>query len=228
MTITELRTNRYHRTLPIERDHAPRPLGGRSKRILDVVLALTALVLAAPIIAFISILIRATAKEPAIFSHTRVGFNGKPFACYKFRTMRPNSDQALAAYLSTNPDAAREWEQNRKLKHDPRVTPLGHVLRKSSLDELPQLLNVLRGEMSCVGPRPIVADELQRYGPYAGDYLQTRPGITGLWQVMGRDAIGYEGRVTMDSMYVRNWSVRADLAILVRTVFAVMRFDRTS
>ena len=228
MTITALDTNRYRHTLPIERDHTPRPLGGRIKRIMDVVLALAALVLAAPIMAFIAILIRAIARQPAIFSHTRVGFNGKPFTCYKFRTMRANSEQALAEYLSKHPDAASEWEKHRKIKYDPRVTPLGHVLRKSSLDELPQLLNVLRGEMSCVGPRPIVADELQRYGIYAGDYLQTRPGITGLWQVMGRDAIGYEGRVAMDSIYVRNWSVWADLAILVRTVVAVMRFDRAS
>ena len=228
MTISAFDTNQYRRTLPIQRDHVPRPLGGRRKRMLDVVLALAALVMAAPIMAFIAILIRATARQPAIFSHTRVGFNGKPFRCYKFRTMRANAEQALAEYLSKHPDAAREWEQDRKLKSDPRVTALGRVLRKSSLDELPQLLNVLRGEMSCVGPRPIVADELQRSGAYAGDYLQTRPGITGLWQVMGRDTIGYDGRVAMDSVYVRNWSIRADLAILVRTVFAVMRFDRAS
>lgn len=209
-------------------DVPPRPLGGRSKRLMDVAVALIALVLASPIMLVVALLIRATAGMPAIFSHTRVGFNGRPFTCYKFRSMAANSEQALNDYLSKNPEAAKEWEEHKKLKHDPRITPLGHVLRKSSLDELPQLFNVLRGEMSCVGPRPIVADELQRYGAAASDYLRTRPGVTGLWQVTGRNAIDYPSRVSIDSRYVQNWSIWADIVILGRTVFAVMKFDRAS
>ena len=190
--------------------------------------ALIALVMAAPVMLVIALLIWVTDGGPAIFSHTRVGFNGKRFACYKFRTMVANSQQVLADYLANNPEAAKEWEQNWKFKNDPRITFLGRILRKSSLDELPQLINVLRGEMSCVGPRPVVPDELQRYGACAAEYLQARPGLTGLWQVTGRDAVDYASRVSIDSRYIRNWSVWADVVILVRTIFAVMKFDQAS
>lgn len=190
--------------------------------------ALVALVLAAPVMLIVALLIWVTDGGPAIFSHTRVGFNGKRFACYKFRTMVANSQQVLADYLANNPEAAKEWEQNWKFKNDPRITFLGRILRKSSLDELPQLINVLRGEMSCVGPRPVVPDELQRYGACAAEYLQARPGLTGLWQVTGRDAVDYASRVSIDSRYIRNWSVWADVVILVRTIFAVMKFDHAS
>lgn len=190
--------------------------------------ALVALVLAAPVMLIVALLIWVTDGGPAIFSHTRVGFNGKRFACYKFRTMVANSQQVLADYLANNPEAAKEWEQNWKFKNDPRITFLGRILRKSSLDELPQLINVLRGEMSCVGPRPVVPDELQRYGACAAEYLQARPGLTGLWQVTGRDAVDYASRVSIDSRYIRNWSVWADVVILVRTIFAVMKFDQAS
>lgn len=205
-----------------------RPLGGRSKRMMDVTVALVALVLAAPVMLVVALLILMTDGAPVIFSHSRVGFNGKRFACYKFRTMVANSEQVLADYLASNPEAAKEWGQNWKFKNDPRITFLGHILRKSSLDELPQLINVLRGDMSCVGPRPVVPDELQRYGTCAIDYLQTRPGLTGLWQVTGRDTIDYPSRVSIDSSYVRNWSIWADVVILARTVFAVMKFDHAS
>ncbi|MDX8513106.1 sugar transferase [Mesorhizobium captivum] len=205
-----------------------RPLGGRSKRVMDLTVALIALVLATPVMLAITLLILVTDGAPAIFSHTRVGFNGKRFACYKFRTMVANADQVLADYIANNPEAAKEWEQNWKFKNDPRITFLGHILRKSSLDELPQLINVLRGDMSCVGPRPVVPDELQRYGACAIDYLRTRPGLTGLWQVTGRDAIDYPSRVSIDSRYVRNWSMWVDVVILARTIFAVMKFDNAS
>jgi exopolysaccharide production protein ExoY len=196
--------------------------------MMDVTVALMALVLASPVMLVIAILIWATDGAPAIFSHTRVGFDGKPFACYKFRTMVANSGQVLIDYLASNPEAAKEWEQNWKLKTDPRITFLGHILRKSSLDELPQLVNVLRGDMSCVGPRPVVPDELQRYGVSAADYLQARPGLTGLWQVTGRDAMDYPSRVSCDCRYIRNWSIWADVVILGRTIFAVMNFDHAS
>ncbi|WP_245464276.1 MULTISPECIES: sugar transferase [unclassified Mesorhizobium] len=205
-----------------------RPLGGRRKRMVDITVALIALVLAAPVMLAVALLILVTDGGPAVFSHTRIGFNGRRFACYKFRTMVANSERVLADYLASNPEAAKEWEQNWKFKNDPRITFLGHILRKSSLDELPQLINVLRGEMSCVGPRPVVPDELQRYGSSAIDYLKTRPGLTGLWQVAGRDAMDYPSRVSIDSRYVREWSLWADVVILVRTVGAVMKFDRAS
>jgi exopolysaccharide production protein ExoY len=205
-----------------------RPLGGWPKRLADMTIALVALVLASPVMLAVALLIRATTGGPAIFSHSRVGFNGKPFNCYKFRTMIANSEQALRDYLACDPEAAREWEQNRKLKRDPRITLLGMMLRKSSLDELPQLFNVLRGDMSCVGPRPIVTDELPRYGACADEYLRTRPGLTGLWQVTGRSSMDYSHRVALDTQYVRNWSLWADLVILLRTTVAVMRFDKAS
>jgi exopolysaccharide production protein ExoY len=204
------------------------PLGGRSKRVADVFIAATALVVAAPVMLLVALLIRMTLGGPAVFSHTRVGFRGKPFNCYKFRSMVANSAEVLSQHLADNPDAAREWEEFRKLRKDPRVTLIGQMLRKSSLDELPQLFNVLRGEMSCVGPRPIVQDELCRYGSHVGEYLKVRPGITGLWQVSGRSSTDYAERVSLDSHYVRDWSPWLDLVILLRTVIAVMRVDRAS
>lgn len=205
-----------------------RPLGGWPKRAADVVIALSALILAAPVMLIVALLIRATAGGPAIYSHSRVGFTGKPFNCYKFRSMVANADQVLHDHLAANPQAATEWEQNRKLKNDPRITLLGMMLRRSSLDELPQLFNILRGDMSCVGPRPIVTDELKRYGDHVGEYLRTRPGLTGLWQVTGRSTTDYASRVLLDSHYVRNWSLWADFVILMRTIVAVMKFDEAS
>jgi len=208
--------------------HLPRPLGGRAKRIVDIVVAGIALILASPVMLLITVLIRIIYGAPALFAHPRIGFGGKPFICYKFRTMANNSEQILLKHLASDPKAAEEWSQNRKFRNDPRVTRLGRLLRKSSLDELPQLFNVLRGEMSCVGPRPVVADELPRYGNLVGDYLRARPGLTGAWQVMGRDHIDYPSRVSIDSDYVRNWSIWSDFVILWQTVFAVMRIDRAS
>nr|WP_157017680.1 sugar transferase [Mesorhizobium xinjiangense] len=202
-----------------------RPIGGWSKRALDLVVASCALLAAAPIMLVVALIIRCTAGGPVFYSHRRIGFDGRPFYCHKFRTMARDADRALQDYLERNPEAAREWEENRKLAHDPRITLLGTMLRKSSIDELPQLLNILRGDMSCVGPRPIVADELELYGACARDYLSVRPGLTGLWQVTGRSRTDYDSRVFLDSHYVRNWSISSDLIILARTVIAVMRFD---
>lgn len=204
------------------------PLGGQAKRLEDLVIALCALALSAPVMLIVALLIKFTTGGPALYSHTRVGFGGKPFQCYKFRSMVSNSDEVLRHYLARDPEAARQWDANRKLKCDPRITFLGKLLRKSSLDELPQLFNILKGEMSCVGPRPVVADELCRYGSHVGDYLAARPGLTGLWQVTGRSSTDYSNRVALDSHYVRNWSLWADAVILARTIFAVMRFDDAS
>ncbi|WP_352507538.1 sugar transferase [Mesorhizobium sp. M0048] len=193
---------------------------------MDLVVAIMALVIAAPVMIVVALLIRVTAGGPAVFSHSRVGFGGKPFNCYKFRSMVANSEEVLKAYLKANPGVVLEWEETHKIRDDPRVTFLGWMLRKSSLDELPQLFNIIRGDMSCVGPRPIVNDELKRYGDHLGEYLRTRPGLTGLWQVSGRSSMDYANRVALDSQYVRNWSVWVDVVILFRTVFAVIRIDR--
>ncbi|MER8743745.1 sugar transferase [Mesorhizobium sp. M1004] len=202
------------------------PVGGLLKRMLDLIIAVTALVGAAPVMIVVAMLIRMTTGGPAVFSHSRVGFGGKPFNCYKFRSMVADSEDVLKAYLEANPHMRMEWEKTHKIKDDPRVTFLGRMLRKSSLDELPQLYNIIRGDMSCVGPRPIVKEELERYGDHVGEYLRMRPGLTGLWQVSGRSSVDYATRVALDSQYVRNWSVWFDIVILFRTVFAVMRFDR--
>ncbi|MER8752165.1 sugar transferase [Mesorhizobium sp. M1050] len=204
------------------------PVGGLLKRIMDLVVAITALMAAAPVMIVVALLIRMTAGGPTVFSHSRIGFGGKPFDCYKFRSMVANSDEVLKAYLDSNPQVRVEWAETRKIRNDPRVTPLGWMLRKSSLDELPQLFNIIRGDMSCVGPRPIVKDELKCYGDQLGEYLRARPGLTGLWQVSGRSSMDYADRVALDSHYVRNWSIWLDIVILFRTGIAVMRFDRAS
>lgn len=204
------------------------PVGGLLKRILDLIIAVTALVMAAPVMVAVALLIRITTGGPAVFPHSRVGLGGRPFNCYKFRSMVANSEAVLTACLEANPDIRMEWEKTHKIRNDPRVTFLGRMLRRSSLDELPQLYNIVRGDMSCVGPRPVVKEELQLYGDHVADYLRARPGLTGLWQVSGRSSVDYATRVALDSHYVRNWSVWSDIAILFRTVFAVMRFDRTS
>lgn len=205
-----------------------KPLGGAIKRLADILVAALALILAAPIMLLIAAFTLVTDGGPIVFAHRRIGFAGQPFDCYKFRTMRRDASDALQQYLADNPEAAREWHETKKLKHDPRITLFGKILRVSSLDELPQFFNVLLGDMSCVGPRPVVADELPLYGASLADYLSARPGITGLWQVSGRSSIGYAERVALDSHYVRNWSLYRDLMILLRTVFAVIRIDHTS
>lgn len=202
---------------------AHRSLGGTSKAVLDKVISATALVLALPLMAMVAILIRAGDGGPAIYGHSRVGANGRPFRCYKFRTMVCNGDEILKAHLAACPDSAREWAATHKLTNDPRVTPMGRLLRRSSLDELPQLFNVLRGDMSCVGPRPVVAEELVRYGENAVDYLAARPGITGLWQISGRSSLDYADRVKLDALYVRRWTLGLDLVILIKTIPAVLR-----
>jgi exopolysaccharide production protein ExoY len=210
---------------PTREGEPPRPVGGLPKRIADIAIALVALILAAPVMLAVAGLIRLSTGGPALFAHRRVGYRGTPFYCYKFRTMVPDAEAALAAHLARDPDAAREWSETRKLRKDPRITPLGHLLRKSSLDELPQLINILRGDMSCVGPRPVVTEELERYGPFVDDYLSARPGLTGLWQVTGRSSTDFANRVSLDSHYVRHWSLIADVVILARTTVAVMRLD---
>lgn len=192
------------------------------KRLFDICACLLGGFLILPVLAMLALLIRVSSPGPAIFAHTRLGEHGKAFACYKFRTMVCDGEEVLANHFARHPEARLEWERDFKLKDDPRITPIGAWLRKTSLDELPQLWNVLRGEMSLVGPRPIVEEEVSRYEEYIQDYYIVKPGITGLWQVSGRNDIDYPERVRMDSWYVRNWSVTLDLVLLAKTIGVVL------
>lgn len=193
------------------------------KRIFDITATCLGGILILPIVGIIAILIYLDSPGPIVFGHKRVGKNGKEFPCYKFRSMIPNAQEYLVEYLKNNPEAREEWNRDFKLKDDPRVTKVGKFLRKTSLDELPQLWNVLKGDMSLVGPRPIVRAEVEKYGDYIYDFYLVPPGITGVWQVSGRSDTTYEERVLMDSWYVHNWSVWIDIVYLVKTVLAVIK-----
>ena len=201
--------------------HMPPPVGGMTKRGMDVAGALIGLVMMGPLFLMLAALVKLSDGGPVLYGHSRIGRGGRPFKCLKFRTMRVDGDRLLEAYLANNPEARAEWAATRKLKCDPRVTRVGAVLRKLSLDELPQILNILRGDMSIVGPRPVVLEELDAYGAAARHYLRARPGLTGLWQVSGRNDVSYDARVRFDTHYVENWSVVEDLRIIVLTVPAV-------
>jgi exopolysaccharide production protein ExoY len=201
----------------------PGPVGGAIKRALDIFVAAITLVLLSPLLLAVALLIRATMGRPVLFPQRRLGFDGRPFSCWKFRTMVKDAEATLRSYLDSDPEAAREWRTRQKLELDPRVTTLGRVLRRSSIDELPQLISVLLGRMSCVGPRPIVEAEVARYGRSWADYKRSRPGLTGLWQVSGRNRLTYLRRVALDRCYVRRWSVWLDLWILIKTIPAVLR-----
>jgi undecaprenyl-phosphate galactose phosphotransferase len=192
------------------------------KRVLDIIGALTLLVLLSPLLLLLAYLVRRTGRD-VIYGHLRIGQNGKPFKCFKFRSMVPNAAEALDDILSKDAKARAEWETDFKLKNDPRITKVGRFLRRSSLDELPQLWNVIRGEMSLVGPRPVIEEELEYYAGDKDYYILVRPGITGLWQVSGRSDVEYEHRVFLDGWYVRNWSLWYDISILFRTIPVVFR-----
>lgn len=195
--------------------------GGLAKRSFDISSAALALILFSPIFLMIMALIKCTDGGSVFYGHRRVGHNGRYFHCLKFRTMVVNGDKVLRDHLMANPQAAEEWRMTRKLRDDPRVTAVGSVLRKLSLDELPQLINILRGEMSVVGPRPVVDEELRLYDSFASFYLRTRPGLTGLWQISGRNDVSYEARIAFDTHYVQNWSFHRDIVIIARTIPAV-------
>lgn len=194
------------------------------KRVFDIACSLFIILLLSPVLVYLAIWVMKDGGSP-IYGHTRVGLNGRAFKCLKFRSMVKNSQEVLDHLLSTDPDAKAEWEKDFKLRNDPRITKVGHFLRKSSLDELPQLFNVLRGEMSLVGPRPITQEELDRYGDNKDYYLMAKPGITGLWQVSGRNDVDYETRVYFDAWYVKNWSLWNDIAILFKTIDVVLKKD---
>jgi Undecaprenyl-phosphate galactose phosphotransferase WbaP len=193
-----------------------------AKRALDIIGAGLGLVVLSPFFLIVALMVRADGG-PAFFAHQRVGRGGKLFGCLKFRSMVIDSQARLEALLANDPAARAEWEATRKLKNDPRITRIGRFLRSTSLDELPQLINVLRGEMSLVGPRPVQEAEIDRYyGASAAHYMAVRPGITGLWQVSGRSETSYESRVALDVAYVSRPSMIADLTILLRTPVAVL------
>ena len=191
-------------------------------RLLDIVIAMVAIFVLLPLLLLVAVTIWATDPGPVFFAHRRIGLGGIAFPCLKFRTMVTDAEERLAYILSSDADARLEWARERKLRVDPRVTAIGRFLRRSSIDELPQLLNVLRGDMSIVGPRPIVDSERELYGRGFISYCRVKPGITGLWQVSGRNDVPYRRRVALDVLYARRKSVRFDLWILVRTVPAVL------
>ncbi|MGH8142486.1 MAG: sugar transferase, partial [Steroidobacteraceae bacterium] len=192
------------------------------KRIFDIVGAIGIGILFSPFILAVVLIIR-LGGQPVLFKHKRVGRLGRVFNCLKFRTMVPNAEQVLSDLLREHPELRDEWTQNHKLRTDPRITAIGRFLRRTSLDELPQLWNVIRGDMSLVGPRPVVRVELLRYGRQVADYLAVRPGLTGLWQIKGRSDTTYRRRVAMDKYYVRNHSLLLDMYVVAVTVAVVLR-----
>lgn len=193
-----------------------------TKRVLDICAALAGLFFLSPVMLVISMAIRLHDGGPAVFYHTRIGKDGRHFKCFKFRTMVVNAEQRLIDLLKSDSEAAAEWARDQKLRRDPRVTALGRFLRNSSLDELPQLINILLGEMSLVGPRPIVFDEVVRYGDLFMAYKAVKPGVTGLWQVSGRNNVSYCERVAMDARYAATWTVVGDIGIILRTIPVVI------
>jgi lipopolysaccharide/colanic/teichoic acid biosynthesis glycosyltransferase len=199
----------------------------RRKRLFDLCFAALVLIATLPLFLLLAAGVRLSSPGPVFYAHQRVGRGGRPFACWKFRTMVVDADRRLELLLRERPDLRDEFARVHKLREDPRVTPFGRWLRRTSLDELPQFWNVLRGEMSVVGPRPLVDPETARYGEAIAAVLGLRPGITGAWQVSGRNDVSYEQRVLMDAVYAASHSLRGDLAIVARTVLVVLRPGRS-
>lgn len=198
------------------------PLYFFMKRALDIVLASTLLILFLPFLLVISFLIFAHDRGSPIFSQERIGLYGRKFKCLKIRTMIVNAQNELDRVLATDPQAAAEWKRDQKLRNDPRITKVGKFLRKTSLDELPQLINIIKGDMSFIGPRPIVTSEVKKYGRFFGYYTSVKPGISGLWQISGRNNTTYDERVALDVKYAKRKSFRFDLWIMLKTVPVVL------
>jgi|ERR1700756_1763393 exopolysaccharide production protein ExoY len=192
------------------------------KPLLDLAIVILALPIALPLGLLVALLIRVTSKGSVLYRHRRIGQFQQPVYVWKFRTMYEDSDYVLEQHLDSNPEARVEWTRAHKLREDPRVTPIGRLLRKTSLDEIPQLLNVLAGDMSIVGPRPIVDEEREKYGQYFHTYAHALPGITGLWQVSGRCDVDYPERVLLDVQYVEKWSLWMETRILLKTVLVIL------
>ena len=194
------------------------------KRCFDLFFSLTGFIIASPLYLILTLLIKLTSKGPVIFSHKRIGRNGVEFNAYKFRTMYCDAQDRLKHILAANPEACKEWETNYKLKNDPRVTPIGKILRAASLDEIPQIFNIIKGDMSLVGPRPVIQDEIDKYyGDHKEYYYSVTPGLTGLWQLSGRSNTDYTFRIETDAWYVQNWSLWLDVIILFKTIPAVLK-----
>ena len=207
-----MKPNHHHfQKIPVK--HTP------VKRLFDILFSSSALVILAPVYLWITLAIRFSSKGRVIYSHERIGRGGKPFPCYKFRTMYPDADQRLSQLLDNCPKMRNEWKETRKLKNDPRVTPVGKFLRKTSLDELPQFWNVLKGDLSIVGPRPVVQEEVIQYlGAKAVKILSIRPGLTCIWQVSGRNDTSYNKRIELDEKYVDNHSMLLDITLIAKTI----------
>ncbi|AOO66042.1 undecaprenyl-phosphate galactosephosphotransferase [Sulfurospirillum halorespirans DSM 13726] len=219
----ELISSIYHKGMAFYiKNNLLSPVEQTIKRLFDMSVAFVALLLTSPFLIWLYSVVYVATKGHPIFAHERVGFGGRKFKVYKFRTMHIDADDRLEELLETCEESKEEWERDFKLKDDPRITKIGQFLRKTSLDELPQLINVLKGEMSLVGPRPITEAEIQKYGEYFEYFTAVKPGITGLWQVSGRNDIDYDERVQLDVWYVRNWSIELDMQILIKTVLVVL------
>lgn len=206
---------------PVSR--APRDsIGGRLIRLADILISLAAIIFLLPGLLAVALVVKLQDGGPVLFAQTRIGKNMRTFKCLKFRSMRTNAAELLAELLERDPVARAEWAADHKLRDDPRITPFGHFMRKTSLDELPQLFNVLRGDMSLVGPRPIVEAEVVKYGRSMRHYCRQLPGITGLWQVMGRNDVSYRRRVALDRLFTRRLSLKLYAVILFLTIPAVL------
>jgi exopolysaccharide production protein ExoY len=219
-------TERRHRVTDPQVVFAARRANGPAKRFFDVTASALGLAFLAPVFVTIALVIKISDRGPIFYGHPRAGRCAKTFRCWKFRTMKTNGPEILERHLAENPAAAEEWAQTQKLTNDPRVTAIGKFLRATSLDELPQLFNVLIGEMSVIGPRPVPKAELdERYAHNRRFYLLVRPGITGLWQVSGRSNTSYQRRVALDREYIMSWSFAGELQILLKTIPAVLKAD---
>ena len=189
------------------------------KKVIDVILATIGLIILTPVFAIIALAIKIGSKGPVFFKHTRIGKNGKIIKIYKFRTMVDNAEELIKNFT---PEQMKEYKENYKLSNDPRITKIGKFLRRASLDELPQLINIIKGDLSIIGPRPVVEEELKKYGDNAGKFLSVTPGLTGYWAANGRSCTSYEQRMEMELFYVDNISLKLDLQIILKTVEAVI------
>ena len=204
-----------------EYEHSsPKKIYIKIKRVFDIILSIIALVLLSPVFLIISIAIKLDSKGKVIFKHKRIGKNGKEIYIYKFRTMVENAQEVMKTFT---PEQMKEFKENYKLANDPRITKVGNFLRKSSLDELPQLLNILKGDLSIIGPRPIIEEELERYGEKKSTFLSVTPGLTGYWAANGRSCTSYEDRIKMELYYVENISFKLDMKVFFKTVISVIK-----
>jgi hypothetical protein len=194
-----------------------------AKRLIDLLLIVLSFPIVLPVCAVVSLIIKLTSPGPVFYGHLRVGKNGKSIKCWKFRSMCQDADKKLDEILAHNPEMQKQWERDRKLVDDPRVTAVGKFIRKTSIDELPQFLNILTGEMSFIGPRPVTQGELVKYGEQADYILSVTPGLSGMWQTSGRSDTEYEERITLDTYYIQNWSIWLDIWLIIKTVWVVFK-----